>query len=812
MKCAKMRKDERAFIPAFYSKINARPWGRRPVLVVLAALASVANADRPNLSSELVERRALYDRPFVGESIALAPDGRHLAYSEISDDQLWLNIADLEQHTRKQIKLEEQTTPASQAVATDAEANTLTYPFLHAETRHLSRGQLRCLRWLSSDLLLVQGQNSSVIAVHADGGPPLVLWDRAEPGALPSSDQLKMAEAVALPARVLPGLPEDRNHVLIQTAANTTHATYANVYRVDLRTGEAEFAGSDQRFGAIHFWSARDGALFDRRGWLRIDYWRENERRQPTFYYQDPKAPELPDSTVIPSTLDAFLGQPQKREFELSPQNYFGERSFPLGFDYDPNILYILSNYSRDTFGLYSLDLTTKKRVALTPLGLPFDLSPLESHFPDDTLVFDDARRRLVGVRLTSTKASTYWIDPELSRLQATLDKELPGQTVEILQWDTTRAQFLLRLSRDDNPGHYVLYTKKNGQRELLLDRAPWLTPAVVQPSSPFIFSTPGDVHLTGYLTLPQKPRLTPPALVIYCEGGPWTRSLPGFHREAQNLAASGVVVLRLNYRGSRGFGRAFLEDLVAGSDATPVADILSAVNWLALKYKFQRKRVAIMGEGFGGYIATRAIQLHPETFRCAVAINSPPTLSAWGTIHSVQNDHSPLEPNFTPVDPPRESTPTVSGESTGENFARLASGENDHSLPVLPNAFLDFGSEVRHAVVQRIRQSDSKSPSFITSLDQSPRPVLVVENTREWNGMHFTLPGVSLESLDLPGEFKTGSPELRTQVYARIEQFLNLNLYDFKVDVGEPQKLEESVPPQKSAEPVLNPSSNHAR
>lgn len=53
-------------------------------------------------------------------------------------------------------------------------------------------------------------------------------------------------------------------------------------------------------------------------------------------------------------------------------------------------------------------------------------------------------------------------------------------------------------------------------------------------------------------------------------------------------------------------------------------------MQWVGDRQPFDRKRVAIMGEGFGRYLALRGVELYPDLFRCAIIINAPTNLKEW--------------------------------------------------------------------------------------------------------------------------------------------------------------------------------------
>src|SRR4029077_9033500 len=105
------------------------------------------------------------------------------------------------------------------------------------------------------------------------------------------------------------------------------------------------------------------------------------------------------------------------------------------------------------------------------------------------------------------------------------------------------------------------------------------------------------------------------------------------FDPEAQIFADMGVVVARLNHRSVAGVRAEDLTALRTAVDRVSVDDAVAAIEWIAARNPdrpFDRKRVATLGRGFGGYLAVRALQLQPTVFRCGIAIDAPMDLRPW--------------------------------------------------------------------------------------------------------------------------------------------------------------------------------------
>lgn len=720
------------------------------------------------------EKLGLIDRPFLGETAALAPDGKHLAYTDYDDDKLRLIVLDLDRKVRREI------------------------PLAEPKKKDPAMPRLAALRWAGPDRIVLVNSDAEIMAIDPDGRNPVRLWEKDQAGLIQDS-YLRREPYIIVPGlpRLLPPLDGDRGHILLESVATIGPESFSNPYRIDTRTGEVQVAGSDDYLnwqvalygrGDMLMWppmpngnwslmiakvtdpppwrivdAMRDSAfamrmrlemglmmsggpslepetgaavsidsssngrmLYDRQGRPRILYTQPTDGSARNFQYFKPGDTVL-EPNITPAGLDKVLGQPKAKEFLLSAANYFGERSYPLGFDFDPNVLYYASNVGRDTFGIYALNLTTKERTEVAPGIKGVDLASGDPEETDGILVFDESLKKLVGLRYATVRPRTLWLDPDLEALQARFEREDPRHTVEILSWDDARNRFLLRISNDDDPGALFLYHRAEDRTELITSAAPWLAQTPLNPATAFAFTTPAGVSLSGYLTLPNASKLKPPPLLIYLQGGLWDRAEPGFSRETEMLADLGVAVMRLNYRGSTGFGRSHLTAIQQGIDTIPSADLVAAVEWLDARSKIDRQRVILMGEGLGGYVALRALQLHPDIFRCGITVNAPTNLSAWTSWQTMKQ----TQPMYRDggIEPP----------ST------------------------DFRTEVRRAFVRQIK----KSTEAATGRDAPPRDVLVIESSgsRETTPISSLLAslgvgsgGVDLQHLYINGDFKGGT------------------------------------------------------
>ena len=249
---------------------------------------------------------------------------------------------------------------------------------------------------------------------------------------------------------------------------------------------------------------------------------------------------------------------------------------------------------------------------------------------PGAPQVYDWFRLKVVGERKDAVHPTTVWQDEDLGRVQRELAVKFPRRIVEILDWSNDRARVLFRVTGGSDPGRVFVWQRPEDLAVEILHLTPWLTAAHLDETRFFEFEAPDGACLSGYLTWPAKPRTnSPPLLLIFPSDFPG-RAQPAFDPEAQVFADLGFAVARLNHRRG-GSGQA--EDAAAppaGADRISFADAQSAIEWIAARNParpFDRRRVAALGRGFGGYLAGRAPQLEPTVFRCGIAIDVPPDL-----------------------------------------------------------------------------------------------------------------------------------------------------------------------------------------
>ena len=122
-------------------------------------------------------------------------------------------------------------------------------------------------------------------------------------------------------------------------------------------------------------------------------------------------------------------------------------------------------------------------------------------------------------------------------------------------------------------------------------------------------FPARDGLMIPGLLTLPgDREESGPPPLVLVVHGGPWLFYRWTFDPLAQLLASHGYAVLKVNYRGSAGYGNRFREAAVGELAGRVQEDFEDAFEWAAREGFADRARFAMLGDSFGGFCVLAAM------------------------------------------------------------------------------------------------------------------------------------------------------------------------------------------------------------
>jgi dipeptidyl aminopeptidase/acylaminoacyl peptidase len=288
----------------------------------------------------------------------------------------------------------------------------------------------------------------------------------------------------------------------------------------------------------------------------------------------------------------------------------------PLGFNRAGDSLLLLTPLDANAVRLVWLDWQTGA-MSVVAEDPDYDIADVWSH-PEtrvpQAVVFDEDRTRIAVIDPA--------IDGDLAALRDLGDGEL-----DVTRSERADNRWLVSVSPSDGPTRYYVYDRSTGTSTYLFARLDGLDEYELAPMEPFSFTARDGLPMHGYLTFPPGVERKDLAAVLNVHGGPWGRDRWGFVPDSQWLANRGYLSVQVNFRGSTGYGKAFLNAGDKQWGAAMHDDLIDAVEHVVAQGWADRDRIAIMGGSYGGYAALAGAAFTPDVFRCAIDIVGPSNL-----------------------------------------------------------------------------------------------------------------------------------------------------------------------------------------
>ncbi len=295
------------------------------------------------------------------------------------------------------------------------------------------------------------------------------------------------------------------------------------------------------------------------------------------------------------------------------------------GLTDDGSTLYMSDSRGRNTAAVFAIDTATGGKK----------------------LVHEDARADLVGGLADPMTGKLQAVPVNYLREEwATLDDSIKADLDRLKAIGPGEARintrtlddktWIVAYSAAESPVEYYRYDRADGGKlTKLFSGRPALEGKPLVPMWPQEITSRDGKTLVSYLTLPKHADNNndgkadaPVPLVLLVHGGPWGRDSYGYSGYDQWLANRGYAVLGVNFRGSTGFGKEFINAGDGEWAGKMHDDLIDAVQWAVKEGVTTKDKVAIMGGSYGGYATLVGLTFTPDTFACGVDIVGPSNLN----------------------------------------------------------------------------------------------------------------------------------------------------------------------------------------
>jgi dipeptidyl aminopeptidase/acylaminoacyl peptidase len=361
---------------------------------------------------------------------------------------------------------------------------------------------------------------------------------------------------------------------------NLRNQSYFDVYLLDLKTGKSKLVLENDQFSEL---------IADNNLQIRFGIKLNEHGDQEVFEHKK-------DGWTL------FMTIPMENTMNTSI----------LGFNKKNDTLYLLDSRDTDTAVLKSLHIKTGKTKVLAQ-DAKADLETFTKH---------PSNKNIQAIVINYDKPRVEVLDSSIEKDIEYLKAEHKGH-FQIVSRALDDQKWIIAYCDDQMPAKYYLYDRS--KLDYLFSGNPLLEKMKLRPMQPVVIPSRDGLNLVCYLTTPTGDGLKP--MILFIHGGPWARDKWGLNATHQWLANRGYAVLSVNYRGSTGFGKKFVNSGNLEWSGKMHDDLIDCVQWAIDNKIAHAKKVGIMGGSYGGYATLVGLTFTPDVFACGVDIVGPSNL-----------------------------------------------------------------------------------------------------------------------------------------------------------------------------------------
>lgn len=378
-----------------------------------------------------------------------------------------------------------------------------------------------------------------------------------------------------------------KNPNIMHVGLNDRDAAWHDLYEVNIATGARKLLRKNE--------DRITGWVFD---------WDENIRFAT-------RSNEDGSSDIMRVEKDALVNVYQTSVFE---------EAYIAGFTPDNKRAYMVTNKGEGNFSrLVLLD-------SLAEADSLIEADPLELADIDDVR-FSDVSKEMLYTSYTDAKNRLYFKDKDFEADYDLLKEKFSGKEIRFTSSDAKEQKWLFSVFSDTDPGEVYFFDRKTKKTVFQYRPRPKLNPELLAYMETISYTSSDGLRIPAYLTTPRGKEAKKLPLIVMPHGGPWARDYWGYNPYAQFFANRGYAVLQMNFRGSTGLGKAFLDAGNGEWGQKMQDDITWGVKYLINSGVADANKVAIMGGSYGGYATLAGVTFTPDLYKAAIDIVGPSNL-----------------------------------------------------------------------------------------------------------------------------------------------------------------------------------------
>ena len=388
----------------------------------------------------------------------------------------------------------------------------------------------------------------------------------------------------------------DDEHILMSVPENKRGYRYANLRKISLTKKGTEPKGENVYVSNVACQ-------------YKLKYRSSNFCNQSSIFLLDKnKKPVLTLSSTISSDgktyVYAHLTDRDTTKIDVDLEEYG-----IIGID--DNNVWLTGDPSGETYGVSLLNLKTEQITRINPEECHSYLGGFSS--------LNSTAPYAVGMECEGEKdLIVFDQDNRDAQILSNLARSFPGKNIRFGNWTDNNDKALLQISDSSNIAEVFLLDLNEGQLKYIAT-ASNVPKDLLHKNESRSFITSDNEQIYGYLT---KPKGEIKKLVAYVHGGPHgPRDYDGFDPFEQYLASKGIAILKVNFRGSGGYGKNYEESGYQEWGGLIMDDIATATKEIQEELGISRDDTCVAGASFGGYAALAMSYKYPDVFECAIGM-----------------------------------------------------------------------------------------------------------------------------------------------------------------------------------------------
>jgi len=238
--------------------------------------------------------------------------------------------------------------------------------------------------------------------------------------------------------------------------------------------------------------------------------------------------------------------------------------------------------------------------------------------------IYTDGERRVIGVRYSGVEPTYDFLDEKIAKAHKDVAAKLPRATLYLDSWSDDRSKLLYHMFEGSIGDVWLVVDADTGAMSVLVNNRGAISADQIATVSAIEYPARDGLSIPGILTSPPQVTLANNPnlpLIVLPHGGPSSYDKLDFDWMAQYFANRGYLVLQPNFRGSSGYGLAFLDAGRGEWGGKMQDDITDGIEALSNSGMVDKSRVCIVGASYGGYAALAGAAFTPDLYKCVIAI-----------------------------------------------------------------------------------------------------------------------------------------------------------------------------------------------